>query len=302
MNDQKIEGVQNVKFSLIVGTLNRAVELDNCLKSLQKQEYTNYEIIIIDQSENDETEKLIKSKSQEMIKYYHVSYKGLSRARNDGLKKAKGDYICLIDDDAFYRKDFLSTAVKSLDDRTVLSGYIYDTIKKGAFVKYNVDNNYKKLSLRSIIRTCPSAGLVIPMRMIKDVGGFDEQLGVGSDYPSGEETDLLLRGLRRGYTVVFIKDLILKHPYPIPDCSIQNYNANEKRALYYKGLGALFKKHLFINKMHGLLVCYLEVWIKLLIKKILFFKYGSKQIKKQMACLKEGVKRYLPVKEVDRDE
>lgn len=295
---RQIFDVENgIKFSLIIGTLNRPIALEYCLHSLINQSYKNYEIIIVDQSGDDETENLVKRISQEKINYHHVKFKGLSKARNYGLQYAKGDYLCLIDDDAFYEKDFLSNAVnalKSFDSKTILSGYIYDTQKKGPFVKYRLKNNNKALSLRSIVRTCPSAGLVIPKILIKDVGQFDEQLGVGGKYPSGEETDMILRGIRRSYTVRYIRNLRLRHPYPIPDSTLQGDNDYKKRGLYYKGLGALFKKHMFINKMPGLLVCYLEVWIKLFIKKMLVFKYNQRQINYQIECFKEGVDKYNP--------
>ena len=82
-----------MKFSMIIGTLNREKAIKYCLKSLLEQNYENYEIIIIDQSDNDKTEKYVKNLSEKRIKYMHVDYKGLSRARNDALKLASGDYF-----------------------------------------------------------------------------------------------------------------------------------------------------------------------------------------------------------------
>jgi len=295
MCDYDKADINKISFSLILGTLSRPSSLEYCLDSLLNQDYDDFEIIVVDQSEDGESEKLVKSFNQQMIKYHHVEFKGLSKARNYGLKYAKGTHVCLIDDDAFYERDFLSTAVKVLkllDRKTILSGYIFDTVKEGPFVNYSSKNNNKNLSLRSIVRTCPSAGLVIPMNLIKDVGCFDEKLGVGSIFPSGEETDIILRGIRIGYKVKYNSDLKLKHPYPIPSKTKYYHNDYMKKGLYFKGLGALFKKHLFTNKMYGLLISYFEVWIKLLIKRMLFIKYDCSQIEYQIACFREGIRQY----------
>ena len=50
-----------MKFSFIIGTINRTRELKYCIESLLTQSYREFEIIIVDQSENDLTEKLVKS-------------------------------------------------------------------------------------------------------------------------------------------------------------------------------------------------------------------------------------------------
>ena len=55
---KKQEGIGKMKFSLIIGTLNRCRELEICLESLRKQVFRDFEVIIIDQSINDSTQQL----------------------------------------------------------------------------------------------------------------------------------------------------------------------------------------------------------------------------------------------------
>lgn len=57
---KKQEGIGKMKFSLIIGTLNRCRELEICLESLRKQVFRDFEVIIIDQSINDSTQQLAK--------------------------------------------------------------------------------------------------------------------------------------------------------------------------------------------------------------------------------------------------
>ena len=99
---KKQEGIGKMKFSLIIGTLNRCRELEICLESLRKQVFRDFEVIIIDQSINDSTQQLANGYQDLNIIYEHVDFMGLSKARNYALKMAHGDYFALIDDDAYY--------------------------------------------------------------------------------------------------------------------------------------------------------------------------------------------------------
>ena len=67
------------------------------------------------------------------IIYKHVKFKGLSKARNEALRIAKGEYFCLIDDDAYYPPDYLcklSICLKRNETKTIISGYMWDSLHK----------------------------------------------------------------------------------------------------------------------------------------------------------------------------
>lgn len=283
-----------MRFSLIIGTLGRSEALKQCLSSLEKQEWEDYEVIVIDQSRDDDTEELVKKLDWDKLKYHHVDFVGLSKARNLALKYSQGDYICLIDDDAYYAKDYLRIADENIrDEKTIYSGYIWDTIKKDQLVNYDKRYDKRRLPLRRVIRTCPSAGLVIPAKMVEEVGGFDERLGVGGVFGAAEETDLILRGMKKGYRVVYLKNLRLKHPVPIPTDKDDDKEAIRiKMKAYHKGFGALYKKHLFYRHSYELIFCYLEIWIKLIIKRIYVRKFDRDLTKAQINGWCYGLKHY----------
>lgn len=278
-------------FSLIIGTLNRVESIKSCLESIHNQTIDDYEIIIVDQSNDNETENYIKSLSSDKIKYIHVSYKGLSKARNQALKMASGDFFCLLDDDAYYEKHYLEIAYQNIREKRILSGYIFNTIKKDDFVSYKRKLDGKSLPVREIMRTCPSAALVLPMNLIEDIGMFDEEFGVGAIYGSGEETDYLLRSLQKGYEVIYINGLKLMHPIPISKHYDGVININ-KEVTYFEGLGALYKKHFLLGKNKRLCICYCELWLKLLIKILLPFRYDTKSTIKYLKGLKYGIDNY----------
>ena len=99
------------KFSIIVPVYNVEKYIDKCLRSIVDQNFSDYEVIVVNDGTPD--------KSMEMIKEYDVTIidqknQGLSAARNNAVKKAKGDYIIFLDSDDYWRKDLLKEINKSL--------------------------------------------------------------------------------------------------------------------------------------------------------------------------------------------
>lgn len=252
MENKKIlvlaEGSGNIKFSIILATLDRSNCIQNSVDSILNQTYQDYEVIIVDQSNDDETKRIFDEFYGESNKvlYYKVNFKGLSAARNYGIKKCTGNYVCLMDDDAEYRDTFLENAKSVIDESecSVVSGLVIDKLTNNHFVKHmrNIDKcqiNYKNIGL------CVSASLVIDRKKLKDIGGFDEQLGVGAKFGSGEETDVILSLLNRHLKVVYSNKLVVYHP-----CPTQIFDEKIINRAYHYGLGegAIYKKHSIINK------------------------------------------------------
>ncbi len=107
------------KVSVIIPTYNRPNLIKRAIKSILNQTYQNFEIIIIDDSPNDETEKVIKNFHDERIKYIrNQKRKGPSAARNQGIKESSKDskYIAFLDDDDEYLPHFLEKTIKKLEE------------------------------------------------------------------------------------------------------------------------------------------------------------------------------------------
>jgi len=112
------------KVSVIIPTYNRAQLIGKAIKSILEQSYQNFEIIIIDDSPNDETEKVVKEFNEKKIKYIHNEIKtNLPRARNQGVKESSSDsqYIAFLDDDDEWLPEFLEETIKILEREKNLS-------------------------------------------------------------------------------------------------------------------------------------------------------------------------------------
>ena len=87
--------------SIIIPIYNAEKQLNRMLESVQKQSYRNYEVLMIDDGSQDQSANICQSFCHKDIrfKYYYQENQGVSIARNNGLKKAAGDYIAFLDAD-----------------------------------------------------------------------------------------------------------------------------------------------------------------------------------------------------------
>lgn len=91
----------NNKVSVIVPAYNCSRFISDSVKSLLNQTYKNFEIIIVNDGSTDNTEKIIKDlqKDNPSVIYIYQENKGVSEARNRGIKEASGKYIVFMDSD-----------------------------------------------------------------------------------------------------------------------------------------------------------------------------------------------------------
>ena len=93
--------------SVILPTYNRAWTLKEAVDSVLLQDYPNIELIIIDDGSEDNTQKLLEPYKNEITVLYQEN-KGVSAARNKGIKKSCGEFIALLDSDDAWNKKKIS--------------------------------------------------------------------------------------------------------------------------------------------------------------------------------------------------
>lgn len=90
--------MKNILFSIIIPNYNKGNYIKECIESIKKQTYDNYEIIIIDDGSTDNSIEVIKSLN---LKYYETKRLQAGGARNLGLDNCKGDYVIFLDSDDY---------------------------------------------------------------------------------------------------------------------------------------------------------------------------------------------------------
>lgn len=97
-------------FSVIIPLYNKENYVENALKSILNQTFTDYEIIIVNDCSTDKSVAKIEPYLSEKISLiHHKKNKGLSATRNTGIKNAKTEYVTYLDADDLWKPTFLET-------------------------------------------------------------------------------------------------------------------------------------------------------------------------------------------------
>jgi glycosyltransferase involved in cell wall biosynthesis len=121
--------MQRPLISVVVCTYNREKFIGNCLACLKKQalDIDFFEVLLIDNNSTDLSANIINSFIEENsilpFKYFFEENKGLSFARNRGIKEAAGTWVSYIDDDAEAAPDFLTNLKKAIEKYPDAAGF-----------------------------------------------------------------------------------------------------------------------------------------------------------------------------------
>ena len=205
----------NVTVSLIVATVGRSDELRRLLVSLESQTYTNFEVVVVDQNNDSRARDAIRGIGLKNLKIVN-SKPGLSRARNVGIKEARGTIFGFPDDDCWYAPDTLERVFEDVTAEgmnAVIVGRLSSESGKRITPRRRLRSGRVK-SIRDVLWAASSATLFVPLPVLSQVGGFDERLGLGAGTPwtGGEDIDFLLRVNRLGIAIVYDDQLIVYHP------------------------------------------------------------------------------------------
>ena len=225
-------------------TINVTEELDLFLKSLSEQTYKDFELITIDQNAGNEAFEIIRKYEDDFeIKYMKSNQSGLSLNRNKGLIMIDGDIVGFPDDDCEYEKDTLEKVVTFFKKNADKRIYSCRTLERGKDYGTGImlENN-DELKIDNIDMTVKSITFFVNY-FLEDITLFDENLGVGAYFGSGEETDYVLTLLHKGFKGNYFAEDIIYHP-----AKKGNYDDLERAYKYALGYGALVKKEVRCRK------------------------------------------------------
>jgi len=254
------------KVSLIIPTFNREKVLCNSISCALNQDYSNYEIIVVDQTEshNFETQKFLNQlpSNVKIIKHQPPS---LTCARNHGIAEAKGEIVVMIDDDVIIKRDFITQHLTHYDDPNVIgvTGRIQQKRKfinkvipfiKNEFLQWV---SYAEFSDKRKKEAFRLAGCNFSFRKNSalQVGLFDENF-IGTAW--GEEIDFSLRLRLLNKKLVYNPKAYIYHL-----CEIKGGVGNRARfsgfSVYSKAhnLAYLIEKNDLNKKFFPILVWYI---------------------------------------------
>jgi glycosyltransferase involved in cell wall biosynthesis len=218
-----------MKVSVVMCVRNVEKYIDSCLKSILNQSFSDFEIIIIDDSSDDRTNNRILELDDKRIKCFrNEKWLGISPSRNKSVKLAKGDFLFFTDGDCVVSKNWIAEGLKyfegtdvvgvegkiiyvSKDYKPTFSDGVQENRKGGQFMTGNVA--YRK-------------------KIVEMVGGFDESLTYL------EDRDIGLKIMRHG-KICFASGMVVIHPRVIltPKKFIKTAANNINRVHIFKKSG-----------------------------------------------------------------
>ncbi|WP_320041039.1 glycosyltransferase family 2 protein [uncultured Desulfobacter sp.] len=137
------------KISVIIPTFNRIKYLTETIDNIFQQDYPIYELIIVDDFSNDATKKIINDliikRGDHTIRYFeNEKSKGVSGARNTGLKYAKGEFIAFQDSDDFWVPDKLQRQIAIFQTYPEIDAVVTESAFFGNCEENYGNSSYKK--------------------------------------------------------------------------------------------------------------------------------------------------------------
>lgn len=233
-----------MKFSLVLATVGRTEEVQRFLHSLDTQSYRDFELIVIDQNPDERLRPILAS-FEKRFACLHLRYpKGLSRARNIGLRHVTGDIVTFPDDDCWYPADLLQLVAQWFERYPGFDG----------LTGRSIDEHGRSSTARWAARAGEfnrlgawTRGTTFTMfyrRAVAAAVCFDEELGpgAGTEWGACEETDYLLQVLENRFRCFYDPAITVHHPQPI---TTYDRVALARGYYYAAGMGRVLNKHDF---------------------------------------------------------
>lgn len=236
-----------VEFSLIVSTLGRTRELVELFKSLEAQTLQDFEVIIVDQNEDDRLAQLINKRVWPFpVHRVHVpELRGVCCGRNLGARHAHGRVLMFPDDDCWYPPWLLERVRQRLAETQAdfVTGRAAD--QTGRSINGRFEETAQSIGRDNVWTTSIEWMIFFRRHVFEAVGGFDEKIGPGSGTPWGanEGQEMILRALSEGHSGSFDPDIYGFHAelnIREPDTAML-----EKARAYARGMGFVLGRHGF---------------------------------------------------------
>lgn len=237
--------------SVVIPTINRAEVLLDTIRDLLNQDFDDWELVIVDQSDEVNCEALALLRDCKVsARYFKAQFRGLPEARNFGWRQAKKDIVLYIDDDIRCGPEFVQAhlAAHTRTGATLVAGGIEEARGNPTAAGTPGSLNWwTATSIRNFhfkdadwCMHAPGGNFSIRRDALRAVHGFDETLTIGAALY--EETEFALRLRQAGYRAWFEPDAHLLHlAAPAGGCRVPNNWPRYMRGLAHNRAILIFR-------------------------------------------------------------
>jgi GT2 family glycosyltransferase len=235
--------------SIIIPTYNRAEKLAATLRDVTQQSMKDFDLWVIDQSSPEQAAKnatAVTNLQDPRLNYVHLPTPGLPNARNEGLRRVKGDIVLFLDDDVILLvPNFLAAHLAAFDDPKV-GGVTGRHIERTVTINSKRTACYVSIGGRTIfnlfgttrqpIGSCKGSNMSFRATAIAQVGGFDRNTHLL------EDTDYSVRIAKAGWQLMFEPDAELVH-LSAPEGGVRKPNSIETEYRRFSSTAYYVFKH-----------------------------------------------------------
>jgi glycosyltransferase involved in cell wall biosynthesis len=197
--------MNNILFSIVIPTYNRASFLPKAIESILEQTFLDWELIIVDDGSTDNTKHVVeKYLSDNRIIYHFQENSERSASRNKGVTLANGSFICFMDSDNYLDKNRLELLRNAIASHNFLDGVYYTDIryefeiKDKSFVSFG-KNFCWPIDINELIKLVIATPQLCISKKVLEKHTFNPDLTVG------EDMELLFR-ISEEYPLIYLEN------------------------------------------------------------------------------------------------
>jgi len=246
--------------SVIVTTVGNRPALERCLRSVLDSDYEDFDVMVVDHGPpSPDTPRMLVTQfpGERRLRYLEEPWSSASMARNTAMAQTTATVVAFLDGDVVVDAHWLSRSTDALLEEAEVvcvtgrsaspqvrdaTGFAPELCAEGwgrrTYRRSDTHNGHPLLACTAG-GLGTGAGTVMLTGVARELGGFDVALGPATPACGGEHIDLLVRLLRRGYTISYEPSAIVWREHPA--------GAEARRRQIYRygiGLGAIFTKRL----------------------------------------------------------
>lgn len=209
-----------VPISVVVPTVSRSVELARCLDALIDGDVVPGEVLVIDQGGEEDTASVVAAHARDGLSVIHLrsTQRGLSAARNTGLRHVSMPWVAFTDDDCVPARTWLSAIHRRMTAADAPDGVSGRVLPFGEATPETHTLSLRVSTVPAVFRgrALPWAvgtggNMTLRVAAVRPLGGYDERLGAGTPGAAGEDLEIIHRLLRSGAVLAFDPAVIVHH-------------------------------------------------------------------------------------------
>jgi len=250
-----------MKTSVLICTRNRAKSLEMTLRRFYEQRFAgdySYELIVIDNGSTDETDKVIDrcaALRPETTRHLFESRRGLAYARNTAIAAATGEIIVFTDDDVLVSEGWLDEIHREFSadpGLRILGGKVLLANERLQRVALHAYEERRYFDFPNGGNFVMGANMAFRRELFDRIGLFDVRLGAGRFFAGADEVELVYRGLKAGWRMLYAPNVVVYHDH-------DRFTLEQACRLEYgyaKGNAAYLIKHSLIGDSNAIRMLY----------------------------------------------